>query len=232
MRHMPLIVSLVLSLTANLAAFANSDTHKTGKQLSIQEQTRKALIEYKLSKTSFYGIQLNKPLDTLPSGTRIRFDKQSGGNQYIFPDPKNAFTQITLYQTDGIVTRMKLIRQDETTYKADRFYQMVLDNTSKAYPDKIVVDSGIGTYIQFENDLDQWQEKYAEHLAVQNSDNYLSNSRRKFHYGYHEFLKSVSIDKFYGTDNKVYVTVDYITKDYLQAVDKQLLGLSLTLGRL
>ncbi len=189
------------------------------------QQADQAMSGYRLNKVAFYGYELQKPTPTLPSGVSVQFDKQSGGNKYIFPDPKGSFTFITLYENAGILTRITLTRADTSSSQSDRFYDNLLENARESYPANVLVNSGIGAYMHFLNDPDEWRKKYVEYLEKQDDKSMYATKRKQFHYGLHEFLRTVSFDQFPGQANKIYVSADYVAVDYEQAsknyVDRQ-----------
>jgi len=181
------------------------------------DQAKQDMPAYLVNKNQFYGYELLNPVPALLTGTKVQFDKQTGGNKYVFPDPKKAFTFITLYETNGILTRLTLSRADVSTSQSEQFYQMVMKNAEKTYPDKVLVNSGIGAFMHFINNPNEWQSQYAEYLQAKNKKAMYKLNTKGFNYGLHESLKTVSFNQFAGEKNKVYVVVDYITSEYERA---------------
>ena len=174
--------------------------------------------DFTLNKSSFYGYRLLEPIPTFTSRVNIQQDIYTGGTKYILPDPENSFSLITLYQNNGLLTRITLIRKDTSSSQSNAFYQMLIDQAEKKYPKDILVDSRIGAYMHFYNSEEEWKRKYEE--FIENKKNYdpYQVSLVNFHYGLHDSLKSISFDQYPGKKNETYVKVDYITSNYEEAV--------------
>lgn len=215
---------LLLTLAA-LVLYACGASSPEKMSLTYAEQADRDMPSYSLNKSVFYGYQPGRPLPPLPSGVSIQFDKQSGGNKYVFADPKGTFTFITLYETGGLLTRVTLTRKDTSASQSNDFYKMMLQTAADSYPKKVLVDSGIGAYMHFDNDPDKWRENYVVYLEKKDQKNMYKLGRQGFHLGLHESLKTVSINQFAGRESKYYVTMDYVTAAYEQAAKNAIKGL-------
>lgn len=174
--------------------------------------------DFTLNKASFYGYKLLQPIPRFDSKVTIQKDIYTGGTKFILPDPENAFSFITLYQNNGMLTRLTLTRKDTNSSQSSAFYQMLIKQAEKKYPKDILVDSGIGAYMHFYNSEELWKRKYREFLENKKNQDTYHISLDKFYYGLHDSLKTVSFDQFPGQKNETYVKVDYITSNYEEAV--------------
>lgn len=191
--------------------------NETKPEVSIDVAEQK-VSDFKLNKSSFYGYKLLEPIPRFASKVTIQKDIYTGGTKFILPDPQNAFSFITLYQNNGVLTRLTLTRKDTHSSQSNAFYKMLIKQAEQKYPEEILVDSGIGAYMHFYNSKEQWKTKYREFLENKKNEDIYHISLDKFHYGLHDSLKTVSIDQFPGKQNETYVKVDYITSSYEEAV--------------
>ena len=205
---MRLFCSLILVLLAACSS-------EPPKYYSIEDNARQNMANYRLDRNEFYGFTLLQPITNTPAGTAVKIDEQTGGKKYIFKDPEQTFSIITLYESAGVLTRITLARSDESARQSEQFYQNLLDQAKQDYPKNIFVDSGIGAYMHFLNDSDAWVKEYAdfESAKLDKKQRY-SSVARPFSKGLHQSLATISFNQFAGKANKTYVMVDYITIQY------------------
>ena len=181
---------------------------------NYDNQADSLISNYSITKNSFYGYELLKPLPQI-SNVSAKVDSQTGGSKYVFPDPKKNFSVITIYVNDGVITRLTLAKAHDSGVASDKFWNLIIEQANESYPKEILRHSGIGSYIKFLNSPQTWKERYREHFSKKAAGDY-SYMGKTFDYGYHPSLASISFDQFSGKEGKVYITIDYITSQYRQ----------------